>query len=226
MNCRYVAMDSNTINALQQNQFLIMKALKEAQKEETVKINRIGRRERRAGRERKMRPLNSGIPSYAKTETTEQNERNKQEDESSESNNDIPEKITYITSFGNEELKPDKKYHTRRPLYSEKLKENLDTLKKRKKYSRRYSSTSSSSSTSDSDYYRRRYSTKSRSTSTSPRKHSSRPQTSTRHSPREYNNNLIIFNFYFKRKKQNLEINRERVTYVKRDFHANNLSRT
>lgn len=124
-----------------------------------------------------MRPVKAGIPSYAKTEV-DQTDKSKQEEESSESNTDTPEKITYITSFGNEEPKMAK-----RPLYSEKLKENLDKFKnvdKRKKYSSRYSSTSSSSS----DYDRRRKSRKSRNSSSNSSK-TNKPQASLHTSPKE-----------------------------------------
>lgn len=156
--------------------FVSTQALKEAQKEETGKANRTGRRERRERRERKMRPIKTEIPSYAKPE----HDQIDKEEESSESNTDIPEKITYITSFDNEEPKSEKKNtRTHRPLYSEKLKENLDKFKnldRRKKYSRRYSSTSSSSSNYST--YRRRRSKKSRSSSYNSRQASSRPESS------------------------------------------------
>lgn len=97
-----------------------------------------------------MRPISSSIPSYAKTDS-DQIDLDKQEEESSDSNTDIPENITYITSFGNEEPKTENSTRSHRPLYSEKLKENLEKFKsanKRRKASRRYSTSSTSSSSS------------------------------------------------------------------------------
>lgn len=113
-----------------------------------------------------MRPGSSAIPSYAKADNEYDKDRydNQVEEESSESNTDVPEKITYITSFGNEERKSVEESNRRfKPLYSEKLKENLEKFKncdKRKRSSRYRSSSTSSSSTSD--YYRRRKSKKRR----------------------------------------------------------------
>ncbi|XP_063703176.1 CLK4-associating serine/arginine rich protein isoform X2 [Culicoides brevitarsis] len=159
---RRYGMLSNDFFSFITNDFDELQALRESQKEDCGKSNRTGRRERRERREKKMRPINSSIPSYAKTES-DQMDTFKQEEESSDSNTDVPEKITYITSFGNDEPKMEKK-----PLYSDKLKENLDKFKqtsRRKKYSRRYSSSSSSSSStssssssssSSSDYRRRK----------------------------------------------------------------------
>uniref|UniRef100_A0A336K206 CSON005638 protein n=2 Tax=Culicoides sonorensis TaxID=179676 RepID=A0A336K206_CULSO len=164
-----------------------LQALKETKKEETSKTNRTGRRERREIREKKMRPGSFSFPSYAKTEI--ENNINQEEDDDSDSNTDCPGKITYITSFGNEEPKRNEdNVHNRKPLYSDKLKENLKKFKKidrRSKSSKRYSFSSSESSSSTEHYRKRRpkKSYRNRSSSQSSRSPSKEKKLSNRYSP-------------------------------------------
>lgn len=131
--------------------------LKLAQEEEHEKIlycGRKGRRERRAQRERRFHVKidADAKPSYAKPDEGLPESENKQAETDSRSPSpEAAEKITYITSFGDEE-------ETKKMSYSDKVKQNLGALKRLNEASRRNNARKRtySSSDSSSDRYHRR----------------------------------------------------------------------
>lgn len=131
-----------------------MKALKE---QEADKVLGGGRKSRRERRERKFHGKPTSPPSYAaKEDKPKLLEESDDDDDKSSRNNSrspSPEKITYITSFGGEdELKPHAKISislnkptVRTPgsyramgssSYADKVKQNIDKLKKLNDYER------------------------------------------------------------------------------------------
>lgn len=156
-----------------------LKLQQEEEQEKILYCGRKGRRERRAQRERRFNTKLMDLdtkPSYA---LDDKKIENKQESVSrSPSPKDGNEKITYITSFGEEEEK--KKPES----YAAKVKQNLGALKKLNEASKRrpVSRKRYSSSDSSPERYRRRnesYSRKSRGTSRSRRRSSSSSSSST-----------------------------------------------
>lgn len=199
-----------------------MKALKEQEADKILGGGRKSRRERRSQREKRILGKPLSPPSYAAKEETKKtfHEEEEEDDKSSRGNSRTPspEKITYITSFGGEdELKPHAKISiklnkptlrlpgTSRMLasssYADKVKQNMDKLKKindvekeRTDYRRRSRSIDSrrrrdsrsrsrrrhDSSRSRSDSRRRRYSSRSTSDSRRRRTYSSRSRSDSR----------------------------------------------
>lgn len=149
---RHYGMVSNDFYSFLTKDYDEAESLKIAREEEAEKIMLVGRksrRERRAQREKKYlgRPLSP--PSYAAKEEKNITETFENDDESRSPSPENSGKITYITSFGGEdELQPHSKISitlnkptkaetnvtSQQLSYADKVRENLDKLKKMNSY--------------------------------------------------------------------------------------------